>query len=484
MAPTAGLPAPTPAAPPPPEQPRGAAGPTPGQLLRSVPRIMADPLAYLERAAATWGDMVAFDIEPRAALLVNDPDGVDHVLRRNAGGYGKHTLQYDSLSLLTGQGLLTAETEPWRERRRQLAPGFHRRTLAALVTTVDAAAGRMGDALAAATARAGGARAVAVEEPVLAGTLDVVAGALFGADLGAGSSRVAHAVVRGLDGVIGRATTPLRLPLRYPTPANRRLTTSLRELDDLVAGLVEERRAAGPPAAAAPGAPGGDDRAPDLLDLLLAHLEDPRAVRDEVVTLVVAGHETVASALVWALWLLAAHPGEAAAVAAEARAVLGDGPATVEAVGRLTRARAVLDETLRLYPPSWVVTRRALADDVVAGVPVAAGTLVIISPWTLHRRAAAWPDPDVFDPARFRRAPGAPDPTRRADYVPFGAGPRLCIGRDFALVEATLVLARLLDRFELAVPTSRAPRPRARVTVRPRRGVRLHVRLRVRPSAG
>ncbi len=430
----------------------------------------------------TWGDLVAFPVRPRPALLVNDPDGVDQVLRRNAGAYSKQTVQYDTLALLTGQGLLTAPTPLWRVRRRQLAPAFHRRTLHGLLATVDAAATAMVSSLLAAATPPGTAPGtrdcatpVAVEDVLLAGTLDIVTGALFGAGLAGRSVGVAHAVVAGLDGVIGRATSPLRLPLSVPTPANRRLRRGLGELDALVADLIDER-------ARGSGAGTGD-----LLDLLLTTVVDPVAVRDEVVTLVVAGHETVASALTWALWLLSGRPDVAAELAAEAAAVLDSGVPTLERLRGLRATRAVLDETLRLYPPSWLLTRRAVEPDVVAGVAVEPGTLMIMSPWTLHRRAAAWPDPDRFDPRRFLAAPTAdqatapaqatpagqataPDPTRRPDYVPFGSGPRLCIGRDFALLEATVLLARLAAALTFTRPPGTGlPRPRARVTVRPDR---------------
>lgn len=428
-------------------------------MLTDVPRILADPLRYLEHAIRTWGDLVAFPVGNRSALLVNDPDGVDQVLRRNAGAYGKQTLQYETLSLLTGQGLLTAPTDLWRQRRRQLAPGFHRRTLDGLLATVDTAAARMIGALAG-SARAAGAGAVPVEDAVLTATLDVVTGALFGADLHGDAARLAHAVVSGLDGVIGRATSPLKLPLAVPTVANVRLRRSLRELDAVVATLLHDRSTGTGPTEG------------DLLDLLLLQLADPVAVRDEIVTLIVAGHETVASALTWALWLLAGHPEIADDLAAEAAEVLDTGvETTLDQLARLRCARAVLDETLRLYPPSWAVSRRALVDDVVAGVPVAAGTLVIISPWTLHRRPQSWPDPEVFDPGRFRDA----DAGRRPDYIPFGAGQRLCIGRDFALLEATLLLSRLSAAFVLGRPSGGQVTPRARVTVRPRRALALRL---------
>jgi cytochrome P450 len=216
---------------------------------------------------------------------------------------------------------------------------------------------------------------------------------------------------------------------------------------------------------------------PDALGYLLAAADagelDARAVRDELVTLVIAGHETVACALTWTLHLLATHQGVQDRLHAELDAVLGS-PARVPTwpdLGRLTWTRAVLEESLRLYPPAWVISRRAVVDDVVAGVDVTAGTLIVISPWVLHRRAAAWPQPRRFDPARFLD-PRAGRPA--GHYLPFGLGPRLCIGRDAALVQAVAVLACLLPgrRLRAVVP---APAVRAMVTLRPAGGLPLRL---------
>jgi cytochrome P450 len=240
-------------------------------------------------------------------------------------------------------------------------------------------------------------------------------------------------------------------------------------LDDACLGVVRRRRAAGL-----------DPEAADVLALLLRAADaegglDEREVRDELVTLVIAGHETVASCLTWALLLLARHPDVQDRLAAEL-AGLPDGrrPGWGD-LGALPYARAVVDEALRLYPPAWVVTRRALEDDVVDGVAVPAGTLVLLSPWLLHRRPESWPDPLRFDPERFLgtdASRGAP----RGDYVPFGAGPRLCIGRDVALVQAVLVLATLLRGRRVERPDDGVPvHVDALVTLRPRGGLPLRL---------
>jgi len=467
-------------------------GPVPRQMLTDTVAIFRDPLRYLMRMREQFGPVVAFPTPPSPAWFVDDPAAVDRVLRTNAGNYTKQTVQYGALSLLTGDGLLTTDNPQWLTRRRQVNPAFHRRTLDRLVGCVTAAADGLDRELSALTSATGTGR-VDVDGPLMRATLDVVSRGLFSAELGSPDTGTRHsrgarakagpdiagAVLVGLEEVMRRATRPLHAPRSWPTPGNRRLARSLATLDAAIGDVIALR---------SDGQPGPDPDGPDVLDLLLAHLGDLRAVRDEAVTLVVAGHETVASTMEWAALLLAQHPDWQDAVAAEATAVLGrhgavlgrDGAGCCDAaavgladLARLRITRAVLDETLRLYPPAWVITRRATGTDELAGHLLPAGTLVILSPWVRHRDPVAWAHPDRFDPARFldRGERGRPD----LAYLPFGSGPRLCIGRDFALVEATVLLARLILRWRLA-PVARHPvRPHPRVTVRPRGGLPLQV---------
>lgn len=215
----------------------------------------------------------------------------------------------------------------------------------------------------------------------------------------------------------------------------------------------------------------------DMVGLLLgAQDSDGRSLssaelRDQLVTFIVAGHETVASAMTWALGLLADNPKVLEELRAEADAVLGDSPPTFEQLKQLVYARAVFDETLRLYPPAWLITRNALADDELGGRQIPAGALIIISPWLLQRHPARWPNPDVFDPSRF--LDGRAD---RETFIAFGAGPRQCIGRDFAYVEGPLMLARIAQRCSLGLLPGRGlPAADPQVTVRPRGGMPLRV---------
>jgi cytochrome P450 len=220
-----------------------------------------------------------------------------------------------------------------------------------------------------------------------------------------------------------------------------------------------------------------------MLDLMLAADLSAQDVRDEIVTFLVAGHETVASALTWALLLVAGRPDVADQVAAEAGEVLGedtagagarpDGPVGMEQLARLVHSRAVVDEAMRLYPPAWLITRRTATDLTLGGRQVPAGSLVILSPWIVHRHPDAWPDPEAFDPARFLAADVRSGAARTA-YLPFGQGPRMCIGRDFAYAEAVLALSVVCREFHLA-PSGAPPRGLPLVTIRPDRPALLRV---------
>lgn len=449
-------------------------------MLRAVRRIRRDAPGFLLECHRRWGPVVQLPIPRPAVYLVCDPDAVRHVLQDNHRAYDKATLQYRSLAAVTGNGLLVSDGEPWLRQRRLVQPAFHSRTLRAVADRTAHAAARQGDEWDAVSDGA----VLDVDAAMMRVTLEVVGRALFRTDVGStvDTERFVQAVLTALDVVVARARFPL--PEWLPSPRRRRLRRSLGVIDSAVAAMVDgRRRRAGSQSNLSPAGGAGRQRETDLLDLLMAAESDGErmsaaALRDEVVTIVIAGHETVAAALTWAWHLLAGDPPAAERLHAEVDAVLRgeDGlprrPA-FDDLERLPWARAVVEEALRLYPPAWVVSRRATTPDVLAGHAVPAGALVVISPWVVHRDPGAWPDPERFDPGRF--LPGRRDAIPRSAYLPFGAGPRLCVGRDFALTEATLVLATLASRYRFARVDGSVVRPDALVTVRPHGGLPLHL---------
>lgn len=430
-------------------------------MLLRLREIRSDPLGFLQRMARDYGGVVQFPIPSPATYLVTDSAAVRHVLVDHSRDYDKATVQYRSLSLVTGEGLLTTSGELWRRQRRMVQPAFHQASLDAVVRHAEQATAdllcRWGD-----VSRGG---VIDIDEAMMRVALETVGASLFGTDLSADADRLARSTIEALDVVVSSAQIPLRLPPW--APSQRRLRRAMRELDGSVEAIVSLRLK--------------DPRPPiDLLGMLVTATgsDDPislREVRDELVSFLVAGHETTASALTWALWLLADDPESQERAAAESLSVLAGGTATVADLDRMPWIRAILDETMRLYPPVWLVSRRALTDDVLAGREIPAGSLVIMTPYVAQRDSAVWPNAAEFQPERFfgERRGGREDD---AAFWPFGLGPRMCIGRDFAYVEAMVVLSHLLQHVRVTrIPHASPARAVPRVTLRPDGGLELLV---------
>lgn len=379
----------------------------------------------------------------KVRLTVSDPEAVRRVLVENAGNYARTAITIRMLRPMLGDGLLISEGAAWRHQRRALSPAFTPRAVETLVPHILSATDEAVSAL---------------EGPAASGPVDLFAAlqhlaleiagrTMFSVGMARHGQRL-RGFLAAYSERLGRPhLTDALVPLRFATPLDRARARFRRDwvafLDTVIADRAAER----------------DGRPRDLLDHLRA-ARDPETgrsftaeeLRDQVATMILAGHETTALTLLWACTLLALDPEAQARVAAEADGA--DKPFT----------RAVIDETLRLYPPAFIIARAALGPDVLAGQPVARGDSVTISPWLLHRHRRLWRDPDAFDPGRF--LPGAA-PVPRFAYMPFGAGPRICIGAAFALTEATLALSRLVGRFRIARADDRPVLPAAVVTTQP-----------------
>jgi cytochrome P450 len=407
---------------------------------------------------ARYGGMASFHVFTLPVIAISDPLGVRHVLQDQHRRYSKNTIQYNALADITGKGLLTNDGESWLRQRRLAQPAFARPRLTAL------------DAIAVTAARAmlarwegHGAEPLDIDREMMQVTLEIVGQALFSVNLRAEAHELTAAVLTTLDHIVYRARTLLAPPAFLPTPRNRRFRRALAVLDRAVYAMIAARKHSGRP---------GDD----LLGMFLQAQEgqsgmSERQVRDELMTMLVAGHETVASALTWTWMLLAQHPAAYQRMRAEIGAVLAGRPPTTADLASLPYTAAVCSEALRLYPPAWLITRKALEEDEVLGWRVPAGALVVISPSVVQRRTQDWPDPLDFHPERFL----GPDEINRFAYIPFGAGPRLCIGSQFAQIEGQLLLASITQRaaLELAGPP---PAVDALVTLRPRGGMPMHIR--------
>ncbi len=429
-------------------------------MLRNIGLMRRRPPAFLAQCAARYGPVVRFPLPRSEVWLLSDPDDVRRVLQGNHKAYGKRTIQYDTLALVTGTGLLASDADLWRRMRRVMSPGFHHD----LVTSMAAA---VHEACAAWVGRVLGEESeteLDLDAAMLELTLDIVAATLLGGPLAGRADELVEAVMSALHVVVAKAQQPLPIPEAWPTPGHRRLRHSMAVLDAAVDDVIATRRSGEP----------GTDTLWLLITALDEGLASEREVRDEVVTLIVAGHETVAATLTWSWVLLAGHPEVERRVDTEVAALPDPGTRGWDAgvLERLPYTRAVVAECLRLYPPAWVITRRSLEPDVVGGFEVPPGATVILSPYAVQRDERWWPNADEFVPERFL---GAISPAETASgpltYFPFGAGPRLCIGRDLALMEAPMVIATLARALRVRPLRPGAVRQDFGVTLRPKGGL-------------
>ena len=440
----------------------GVPGPTSWDMARAFRSVRADPLAFLVETRERYGDLVSFPLPGPPALLVNDPADIQHVLQTSARGWGKQTAQYTALARVTGPGLLASSEPSWIEHRRLAAPAFHHRRLEWVGEQIAAAADSAIASWAGRRTTIAGA-VVDVAPLTLRVALDAVGRALFSTDLSGQARQLLDASSTAAQLVVRAGRSILPTPERLPTPLNLRLRSTRRRLDAASSELIAQRRARGE---SSPAGAHGDD----LLGLLLDSGLGDDEIRHELVTMIIAGHETVAAALAWTLMLLAEHQPAQERLRAEVAAHSGPVP-LLDQRARLPWTRAVVDEALRLFPPAWAVSRRSSQPDTIGGRAVPAGTLVVVSPWLLHRRGDVWPDPLTFRPERFLE-----EGAGRSGYLPFGQGPRLCIGREFALGEMVVVLSRLLGTYRVGLPDGWSrPTPQAQVAVHPRGGMPLLV---------
>jgi len=413
----------------PPEPP---ATPVVGHALSYV----RDPLGYVRRTVDEYGPVVSVKMPRREGTLLADPAAIEHVLAGNADNYRKGEFQRRELERLLGDGLLIAEGEAWENVRQTIQPAFYPGRIADYATTMVARTNRM-------IADWSAGETVDVADATSQLTLAVLGEVLFDVDFSEATAiREAARAVTTRFAPDGRL--PVYVPDWVPLPRNRRYRQAIDQLDAFVADLIERRRP-DLTESVAPGDVDGNDTPTDLVSMLLAAGMDDNEVRDHLVTFLLAGHETTALALTYTLFCLATNPDEQASVAAEVTAL--DGRPT--AADDLPQTDRAIREAMRLYPPVHLVMREAIDDDVVAGYHVPAGSLVLCSQWATHRRPALFANPAAFRPGRWESA-DVPDYA----YFPFGGGPRVCIGRRFALLEARLVLATILQSFRVEPVTT------------------------------
>jgi cytochrome P450 len=446
--------------------PKIAPGPEGHWLLSNFPALRRDPLALFSQSARDYGDIVRIRFGPKITHLVRSPEAIKYVLQDNPKAFTKETRGFLTLRNILGMGLLTSDGKVWLRQRRIAQPAFHRQRIAALASVMTRAAVETANDWSALADRG---RPFDVMTEMMRLTLRIAGETLLSTDVSRDADAIGGALSFILADTRARVTHMFSLPPHVPTPRNLKLREALRTLDTVVYRMIDERRRS------------VSGRPEDLLTMLLDARDEAtgegmtdKQLRDEVMTIFLAGHETTATALAWTFYLLSKHPDAARQIRAEVAAVVGDRAPGAEDFLRLKYTTMVIEEAMRLYPPAWLVSRAPRADMVICGYSVPKGSYVLLSPYVTHRHPGLWENPEGFDPTRF--APEKIAAMPRFAYFPFGGGPRQCIGNTFAMMEAVLVLAVLTRQLRLDLVPGQTVVPEPMVTLRPKKGLQMVAR--------
>jgi cytochrome P450 len=437
--------------------PKAPPGPPQQWLFGNLKEFGRDRLGVLSRWAQEYGDVVWARFGPRYLVFINHPDLVEEVLVNQNRKFIKHYRLRDATRTL-GQGLLISEGEFWRGQRKLAQPAFHRERIAAYGQLMVDLTERMLAAWADGQVRD-------AQDDMMRLTLEIVAKTLFDAEVGGDSADVREAMETLMRAFVVRTARLISPPHWIPTPMNIRVERAIRRLERLLLSIITERRKS------------GEDRG-DLLSMLLRAQDEESGrrmsdsqLRDEMMTLFMAGHETTANTLAWAWFLLSGHPEAEGRLHDELEQVLGGRSPTVADLPRLPYTESVINETLRVYPTVWMLGREAIEPLELGGYPIPVGTTIFMPQWVIHRDGRWFDDPEDFRPERWQG--GLMQRIHRYAYFPFGGGPRICIGNNFALMEAALVLATIAQKFRLRLAPDANVTPLATITLRPAHGVKV-----------
>ncbi len=425
-------------------------------------------LAFFVETMLAHRKIARFRIGPRIVNLVSHPEGVRRVLQENQKNYDKQTPGMRNLRPLLGNGLLTSDGDFWLRQRRISQPAFHR----AMISSFSDIMVRAAAALAETWQSLPNGSHIDLSKEMTHLTLRIVGETLLSTDVTGDADEVGPTVRRWLADASARLITPLNLPLHWPTPKNLRSRRAVAVLDSVVARIISERRR--------------NNGGKDLLSMLMLARDDDGStmspqmtdvqLRDEVMTIFLAGHETTSNALSWIFYCLARHPSTRRRLEDELASVLQGRLPTFNDTSKLSFCQMVIKESLRLFPPVWVFARRAVADDVICGHRIPAGDLIAISAFATHRHPDFWDSPEGFDPERF--LPEEEARRTKFSFFPFGGGARTCIGNGFAMLELTLVIAVLVQHFRLELVPGANIEPEPVVTLRPRHGMWMSIQRR------
>ena len=427
-------------------------------VLGNTLAFIRDPLAILRTIQQQHDRMVHLRIGGRHQYLVLQPEYAKHILQENNRNYGRSPA-FEVLKIFLGNGLLTSEGDFWRRQRRLAQPAFHRQRLAVLAQTMITETADWIDQL----GQLDRSKPINISQAFMDVTMRIVCKTLFGSDVVGKLGGLSTALDTLQLSTNQRLLSLIRFPLAWPTPANLRFRNAGEKVDAFIYGVIHQRRQH------------DLDANHDLLAMLQTAEDEEtgermsdKQLRDECVTLFAAGHETTAVSMAWTIHLLTQHPDVLSKLQTEVHAVLGDEQIPPpEAFRNLPYTNQVVQESLRLYPPAWILSRLALGNDTIGPYTIPAGATALVSPYLLHRDPTAWPDPTRFDPDRF--SPGKEKDRHSYSYIPFGGGPRLCIGNQFALMEMQILLAMLVRKFSIKAGPQQRVDTNPLITLRPKR---------------
>ena len=423
----------------------------------NIPEFTADTLAFL-LAIRQYGDIASFMFGPFRAYVVSSPELVHQVLVDDADKFYKPNSLKKGTGPVVGNGLFTNDGEFWKRQRRLVQPAFHTKRIGAYAEV-------MVEHAQALMARWQSGQTYDIDHEMVRLTMGIVSKTLFDADVSGEASEISAMVTEALTAVNKRLDRLVNPPDWLPTPENLRLKSSVKGLDAMIQRFIDERRKS------------GEDKGDLLSMLLLARDEDDgggmndRQVRDEAMTVFGAGHETTASALMWTWYLISQHPEVEAKLLDELETALGGRTPGLSDLANLPYTEMVIKESMRLYPPAWSITRETVAPVELGGYAIEPKHVVIINTYGMQRDARYFPDPDRFDPERF--SPENEKNIPKYAYIPFGGGPRVCIGNAFAMMEARLIIATIAPRFRLALAPDQQVAPQRVFTLRAKYGMRM-----------
>jgi cytochrome P450 len=426
-------------------------------------RFPFDPLAFSVSIAREFGDIAHYQVGPLHVYQLNHPDFVRQILVEQPEKFHKPRLIKQAFGAFAGQGLLTSDGAVWKQQRKLIQPAFHHAQLVTYAAVMVSHALRMIDSL------EDGA-VVEIHQVMPRLTLAIVVQTLFGADVTRDSTDVGRLMVAVLDAANDRLNRILRLPSWVPTRRNLREKRALARLDELLDSFIAAHRASG-------------EKPADLLSMLLAATDEDSGIRmsncqlhEEMMTLFLAGHETTAMALTWTWYLLSQHPEVEERLLREVSRVLRGRAPTVADLPELPYTDMVVREAMRLYPPAAGFAREPIEDVHIGGYNVPTGSLVTVNTYALHHDPRFFDEPERFNPERF--SAGWEERIPRYAFLPFGGGPRVCIGNGFAMMEARLILATVVQRCQLSLEPGQEIVPMQLVTVRPKHGIRMRMAVR------